>query len=76
MIVLTPRLVNTVEQARELSVAERDLIDLLPREVRESELMGNLRLAPQAPATQPQEDISLDKRSLRLFDPPPEPRED
>jgi len=64
LIVLTPKIADSVEKARSLSEEERDMMQLLPREVRESQLMGKLRqvydeegIPTSLPATQPgQED--------------------
>lgn len=46
LVVLTPRIVDTVKKMRDLSIEERDLMDLLPANVRESKLLGNLRDIP------------------------------
>jgi type II secretion system protein D len=43
LIILTPKLVDTVDKARAISVEERDILELVPKEIRESRLMGKLR---------------------------------
>jgi len=43
LIILTPKLVDSVGKARAISEDERDLLELLPREIRESRLMGRLQ---------------------------------
>jgi type II secretion system protein D len=52
LVILTPRVVRTVEDYRELSNQERDRTGELPAEVLTSELMNNLRVSPEqlAPA--------------------------
>ncbi len=71
LIVLTPKLVDDVEKAREISSTERDMLDLLPKEVRESELMGKLRVEPEYdfyPTSQPAYEDGNDE--IRLFPSP------
>ncbi len=71
LIVLTPKLVDNVEKARRISETERDMLDLLPKEVRESELMGRLQVKPEDdlefPAIQPSSD---EDNTLKLFKSP------
>jgi len=43
LIILTPKLLDTVDKAHAISVEERDLLELVPQEIRESRLMGSLR---------------------------------
>jgi len=47
LVVLTPRIVRTVEDYRELSIAERDRTGILPPDVLSSPLMNKLRVAPE-----------------------------
>ncbi|MFQ6047884.1 MAG: secretin N-terminal domain-containing protein, partial [Phycisphaerae bacterium] len=49
LIVLTPRVIRTVEDLRRQSVTERDKIDLLPETVRTSPLMEELQVQPERP---------------------------
>jgi len=74
LIILTPRLVSTVEQARELSRQERDLMGLMPDEVLGSKLMGGLRVVPEQPedqaATQPQQQQDAVIESDKAESPP------
>jgi len=55
LLVLTPRIIDTIEKARSLSENERDMLILMPKEIRESQLMGRLQITPEgaAPTTQP-----------------------
>jgi type II secretory pathway component GspD/PulD (secretin) len=46
LVVLTPKLMDTVQKARDISAEERDLMTLMPPELRESHLMGQLRVPP------------------------------
>ncbi len=46
LIVLTPRVVRTIEEFRALAEEERDKIDLLPDSVRQSPLMEKLQVKP------------------------------
>ena len=52
LVILTPRVVRTIDDYRELSVQERDRTGYLPDEVLTSELMNELRVSPEdlAPA--------------------------
>jgi type II secretion system protein D len=75
LVVLTPKLMNTVDKARNVSEEERDMLELLPRDVRESRLMGKLRQTfdedgcpTSQPATQPGEYL---ENGTPLFDRPP-----
>ncbi len=43
LVVLTPKLMDSVEKARNVSEEERDMLELLPRNIRESRVMGKLR---------------------------------
>ncbi len=47
LILLTPRVVRTVEDLREISVAERDRTDLLPESILTSPLMEELQVGPE-----------------------------
>jgi type II secretory pathway component GspD/PulD (secretin) len=44
LVVLTPKLMDTVQKARDISLEERDLMSLMPPELRESHLLGQLRV--------------------------------
>ena len=46
LVILTPRVVRSVEDYRELSIQERDRTGVLPDEVLTSELMDGLRVSP------------------------------
>lgn len=67
LIILTPHVVRTVEDYRDLSIQERDQAKVLPPEFRTEELMQGLRVDPAelAPADQP--------GVLRAVPPPAEP---
>jgi type II secretion system protein D len=67
LIILTPHVVRTVEDYRDLSIRERDQAKVLPPEFRTEELMQGLRVDPAelAPADQP--------GVLRATPPPVEP---
>ncbi|MBU0639958.1 MAG: hypothetical protein KKB50_13905 [Planctomycetes bacterium] len=47
LVVLTPRVVRTVDDYRELSVAERDQTGLIPAEMLSNPLMQGLRVKPE-----------------------------
>lgn len=57
LIVLTPVVVNTERQARELSVKERDKADLLPDTVRQSPLLEKLQVKPEEEPLAPREPL-------------------
>jgi type II secretory pathway component GspD/PulD (secretin) len=63
LVVLTPKLMDTVEKARKLSIEERDLMSILPPDIRESQLLDKLRVAPVQPTTCPttQESEAIEK---------------
>ena len=47
LVILTPRVVRTVEDYRELSLAERDRTGAIPPQVLSNELMNGLRVRPE-----------------------------
>jgi general secretion pathway protein D len=48
LIVLTPRVVRTVEDARRMSIENRDVTSVLTQEQKQSVLMNGLRLTPES----------------------------
>ena len=82
LVVLTPRVVRSVEEYRELSIQERDHTGKLPDKVLTDELMNGLRVAPEnlQPAVRtetispkPREKAKIEPRQAQ---PEPEPADD
>lgn len=60
LVILTPKLMDTVDKARRISEEERDMMVMLPKEIRESQLMGRLRQTFDEegfPCTQPADEV-------------------
>lgn len=68
LIVLTPRVIRTVEDARRMSIENRDVTSVLTQEQKQSVLMNGLRLTPESDA-----EAIEDSQQEPVPAPPPSP---
>jgi general secretion pathway protein D len=70
LIVLTPRVVRTVEDGRRLSIESRDITSILTPEMKQSPLMGGLQVTPETDVL-PEAEEDLEERTSPLAEPGP-----
>ncbi len=68
LIVLTPRVIRTVEDARRMSIENRDVTSVLTQEQKQSVLMNGLRLTPESDV-----EAIEDSQQEPVPAPPPQP---